>query len=71
MLAAAATGGVLQRPLQQSPGSAPCTTTMALSTGSPTSLSPSVFLFVASGINLFDSFDNLIIYLPKAKRFLK
>ena len=70
MLAASATGGVLQRTMQLTPGSATCSISMALSTG-PAAVRETGFLFVASGINLFDSFDNLIIYTPSVERILK
>jgi len=53
MLVTSATGGVLQRRFQRSPGPETCTTTMAISSGT-TSISETGFLFVASGINLFD-----------------
>jgi hypothetical protein len=43
---------------------------VAISAGS-TAIRGTGFLFVASGINLFDSFDNLIIYTPSVERILK
>ena len=61
VLAAMVIGGVLLSPTQAMPGTATCTTAMAMRTGAP-SLSRLVFLSVASGIdgiNLFGSFDNL------------
>ena len=59
MLVTSATGGVLRRPVLQTPGTAPCTTTMAISTGS-TTISKTGFLFVASGIdNLLSNLMNL------------
>jgi len=53
MLVSTATGGVLQRIVQRTPGPETWTTTMAISAGTST-LSSTGFLFVASGINLFD-----------------
>jgi len=52
MLVTTATGGVLQSLILPS-GSETCTTTMAISTGAST-ICNTGFLFVASGINLFD-----------------
>jgi hypothetical protein len=65
MLASTATGGVLQRIIQPSPGSAAWTTPVAVSSGAA-SLSGAVILFVASGTNLF---DYLIIYREAVKKF--
>ena len=70
VLATAAAGGVLQRPVQRTPGPATWAITVAVSAGA-TTVRKSGFLFVASGINLFDSFDNLIIYTPSVERILK
>ena len=52
LLVTPAPGGVLRRALQLTPGSAPCTMTMAVSAGTPP-LSNTAFLFVASGIDNF------------------
>ena len=70
MLATTATGGVLQSSIQQTPGTASWAIAVAISAGS-TAIRGTGFLFVASGINLFDSFDNLIIYTPSVERILK
>ena len=69
LLVASATGGVLRRPVQPTPGSAACTTTMASSTVT-TTISKTGFLFVVSGINLFYSFGNLINYRKAVEIFL-
>jgi len=74
MLVPTATGGVLQSMIRQTPGTESCTTTVAISTG-PSPISRTGFLFVASEISPIaiglDSFDNLIIYTPKAEQILK
>lgn len=74
VLAASATGGVLQSTVHQAPGTAPCSITMAVSAG-PATIRKTGFLFVASGISQIaiglDSFDNLIIYMPSVERILK
>jgi len=59
-LAKSVSGGVLRSTIRTMPGSAACFTALAMWAGS-TSLREKGSLFVASGINLFDSFDNLII----------
>jgi len=59
-LVAAVTGGVLPRALRTMPGTAAWIPTVAMYTGK-VPISRMGSLFVASGINLFDSFDNLII----------
>ena len=53
-------GGVLRRTLQPVPGTAAWVTTLAMCTGT-TTIRKMGSLSVASGINSFDLFDNLII----------
>ena len=60
-LVTSVTGGVLRRTLLTVPGTATWVTSMAVSTGA-SALRILGSLSVASGINLFDSFDNLIIF---------
>ena len=60
-LATTDSGGVLRSSIQAMPGAASCFTAMALLTGA-TAIRQMGCLFVALGINLFDSFDNLIIF---------
>ena len=64
-LASTVTGGVLPSTVQTLRGAATCITTMAVWAG-PTTVRREGFLFVASGINLFDSFDHLIIFTLSA-----
>ncbi len=53
VLATTVTGGVLRTTILAAPGPATLTISMAMRAG-PTAFCLAVFLFVASGINLFD-----------------